>query len=63
MGEHERCQALDPEPIELSLDVRLWRSLVDEHRPFGHLQQRRVSLADVEERDSQPCRWRELPRR
>ena len=38
-------------------DVRLGWALVDEHGALWHLDQRRVALADVEERDPEPRRW------
>jgi hypothetical protein len=51
--QHEEREPADAEPAELGGDVRLRRPLVDEHGAFAHLQQDRVALADVEERDPQ----------
>ena len=45
----------DTESPQLFGHVRLWWALVDEHRAVRHLQQGGISLADVEERDAQPC--------
>ena len=46
------------EPAQLASDVRLRRPLVDEHRTLRHLEQDRVALADIEERDPQASRRR-----
>ncbi len=47
------------ELAELAFDTRLGRALVDEDRSLRHLDEDRVALADIEERDPQPRRWRE----
>ena len=55
MCQHEQRQLADTESPQLFGHVRLWWALVDEHRAVQHLQQGGVSLADVQERDAQPC--------
>ena len=57
----ERGEPWRPMPPELPVDVCLGRPGVDEHRALRRLEQDCVALADVEERDAQPCRRR--PRR
>ena len=54
MRHHQQRQLADAEPPQLMRHVRLGWALVDEHRALRHLQQRRVSLTDVEERHAQP---------
>ena len=52
-------QTADAELPQLPRDVGLGRPLVDEQRSFGHLQQDRVTLPDVEERHPQAGRRRQ----
>ena len=59
MREDDHGQAPYAEAAKLRRDICLRRPLVDEHRAFGHLEQRAVSLADVEEGDPQPFRRRQ----
>ena len=47
MCQHQQGQLADAESPQLMRHVRLRWALVDEHRALRHLQQRRVSLADV----------------
>ena len=54
MREHEQRQLADAETAELPRHVRLGWALVDEQRASRHLDERRVALADVEERHAQP---------
>jgi hypothetical protein len=54
--QHDRRQRPDSEAAKLAGDVRLGRAFVHEHRPAWHLEQRGVSLADVEKRDAEPVR-------
>ena len=63
MREDDRSQPPHAERAELLCDVRLGRALVDEHRALRHLQENRVALADVEERDAEPVRRRQRRRR
>ena len=61
--EHERGEPPDAEAAKLLGDVRLRRPLVDEDRALGHLEQDRVALPDVEERDPEARRRRQPSRR
>ena len=56
MRQDERRQRADPHAQELLRRVALGRALVDEHPRARRLEQDRVALPDVEERDAQPGR-------
>ena len=58
--EDERRQPADAEVSELLRDLRLGRPLVDEDRALRNLEQDRVALTDVEERDPEAGRRRQL---
>ena len=56
--EHEQVEPADAERAQLIGDAGLRRPLVHEHRRAGHLQERGVALANVEDRDAQAVRRR-----
>ena len=56
MGEREQGQPADAESTDLVVDLG-FEALVDQDRPLWHLEQDRVALTDVENRQPQAC-WR-----
>jgi hypothetical protein len=52
MREDEQVDPANAEPEELARDVGLRRALIDQHSSLRNLEQGRVALADVENRDA-----------